>query len=246
MLRLALPLLVLLAGCGVDKKQVDDMAVRIEALEKKIETLEKAPAARPTAQAAAADSPEEKAASELMQEIQKAQQANDYATAKTKLAELQSKYSTTRAGRASQRLSAELNLIGSDAKPFEVEKWFQGKATLTDAPVTVLVFWEAWCPHCKTEMPKMEPFAEKWKPKGVQVVGFTKVTKSSTDEIVTKFIADNAIKFPIAKEKDGTVSEAFSVSGIPAAAIVKNGKVVWRGHPARLTDEMMQKFTEAG
>lgn len=246
MTRRALPLLLLLASCGVDKRQADDMGARIDALEKKVEALEKAPASgRPTTQAVA-DSPDEKAATDLMQAVQQAQQANDYETAKTKLAELLAKYPNTRAGRASQRLSTELNLIGADAKPIEVEKWYQGQASLTDAPVTVVVFWESWCPHCKDEMPKMEPFAEKWKAKGVQVVGLTKVTKSATDDTVTKFISDNSIKFPIGKEKEGSMSQAYSVSGIPAAAIVKGGKVVWRGHPARLTDDMMTKFTSAG
>ena len=36
------------------------------------------------------------------------------------------------------------------------------------------------------------------------------------------------------------MSQHFNVSGIPAAAVVKDGKIVWRGHPARLTDEMIQ------
>jgi hypothetical protein len=38
------------------------------------------------------------------------------------------------------------------------------------------------------------------------------------------------------------VAEAFNVSGIPAAAIVKDGKIVWRGHPARLKPENIDKM----
>ena len=36
------------------------------------------------------------------------------------------------------------------------------------------------------------------------------------------------------------LAQYFAVSGIPAAAVVKNGKVVWRGHPARINDEMLK------
>jgi hypothetical protein len=44
------------------------------------------------------------------------------------------------------------------------------------------------------------------------------------------------VKFPVAKEKEGSLSNAFNVTGIPAAALVKGGKVIWRGHPGRLDD----------
>ena len=50
------------------------------------------------------------------------------------------------------------------------------------------------------------------------------------------FIAENKVTYPIAKEQGDEMSKAFNVSGIPAAAVVKNGTVVWRGHPARLDD----------
>lgn len=243
-----LSILAFLVACNgpVDKKQVDDMAERVASLEKKIEELEKRPvaSARPSKEAPSVDpnSPEEQAATKLMQEIQQAQTAGDFATAKTKLAELQSKYAATRAGKASARMATELNLIGVDAKPLEVEKWYQGKATLTDSKATLIVFWETWCPHCQNEMPKMQPLAEKWQGKGLQVIGLTKVTKSATDEAVETFIKEKGIKFPMAKETGGTMSQAYSVSGIPAAAIVKDGKVAWRGHPARLTDDMLEKI----
>ena len=38
------------------------------------------------------------------------------------------------------------------------------------------------------------------------------------------------------------MSAAYAVSGIPAAALVKEGKVIWRGHPARLTDELLEQL----
>jgi hypothetical protein len=38
------------------------------------------------------------------------------------------------------------------------------------------------------------------------------------------------------------MSDYFAVSGIPAAAVIKDGKVVWRGHPGRLTDDMINAW----
>lgn len=231
--------LLFLVGCA-QKKDVDAMDARVKALEEKIAALEKAP--RAGGAAAAADPAAEEAASKLMTEVQDAMKGGDYATAKTKVATLTAEYASTKAGKAASRMAAEINLVGTDAKAIEVEKWFQGKADYADSKATLLVFWESWCPHCKREVPKMSEEQAKYKAKGIQIIGLTKVTKSSTDEKVAEFIKENKVTYPIAKEKDGSMSEAFAVSGIPAAALVKDGKVIWRGHPGRLNDEMLDKL----
>lgn len=230
--------LILLAGCA-QKKDVDAMDLRLKALEEKVASLEKS---GPKGAAAAADPAAEEAATKLMTEMQDAMKAGDYATAKAKVAELQNTYGTTRAGKAAVRMAGEINLVGTDAKPLEVEKWYQGKADYSGSKATLLVFWEVWCPHCKREVPKMAAEEAKYKAKGIQIVGLTKITKSATEEKVLEFMKENKVGFPMAKEKDGSMSEAFSVSGIPAAALVKDGKVIWRGHPGRLTDEMIDKL----
>jgi thiol-disulfide isomerase/thioredoxin len=233
MTRFALPLVLLFTACA-QKSDVTALEARVKALE------DKATAA--PAPGKAASTPEDDAAKKLMEEANNAVAANDYATAKAKLQEVVDKYGTSRMASAAKKQLPEVSLIGSDAKPIEVEKWYQGKASLGDSKATLLVFWETWCPHCKREMPKMPALAEKWKPKGMNVVALTKVTKSATDDSVTDFLKENNIAIPAAKEKDASMSNAYAVTGIPAAAIVKDGKVVWRGHPARLTDETIEKI----
>jgi thiol-disulfide isomerase/thioredoxin len=229
-------LLVGLVGCAT-KQEVSDLEARVKALEEKAAA---APAAKAAPQAPPQD-PNEDAASALMKDAQLAINAADFDTAKAKLADIQSQYPTTRAAKAATRISQEIGLIGQAAPPLTVDKWFQGKADYAANKATVVIFWEQWCPHCKEEMPKMQPLSEKWKDK-LAVIGITKVTKTSTDDLVMQFLKENNIKFPIAKEKDATISQAFSVSGIPAAAIVKGGKVIWRGHPNKLTDDFLTKL----
>lgn len=229
-----------LAGCA-SQQQLDELAARVATLE------EKAAQQKPGAPPAPAASQEDiTAANALLGDAQKALQAADYDTAKAKLAELQSKFPSTPAAKSAAKLMTDLSVVGQTAAPLEVEKWYQGNTTLDQNDATVLVFWELWCPHCKREMPKMQPLAEKWQARGVQFVGLTKVTKSATEEGVAEFIQTNGIKFPMAKEKDGSLSKAYGVSGVPAAAMVKNGKVIWRGHPARLTDELIEQHLSRG
>ncbi len=238
-----------LAGCA-PKTDVDDLKAKVTALEEKVATMEKsgvkaAPGAANAAAAPGVDPAQEEAATKLLTEAQEARKSGDFATAKAKIAELTEKYASTRAGKAAVRIGAEINVVGTDAKPLVVEKWFtKKKASYDDAKTTVMVFWEVWCPHCKREVPKLPELAGKWKGKGVQVVALTKITKSATEESVMEFIKENKLEgLPMGKEQGSEMSDAFAVTGIPAAAVVQGGKVVWRGHPAQLTDDVLGKLT---
>ena len=239
------PALLLGLGCA-SKQETADLEARLKALEEKVAAQEakgpgaKGPLAAKDRPAPAPDDPNEKAAGDLMKEAQQAMAGADFAGAKAKIQELQQKYPETRAAKAAARVMTELAIIGTDAPPLDTEKWFQGKAAYGSQP-TLLVFWEQWCPHCREEMPQMQALSEKMKGK-LNIVGMTKVTKKATDELVMQFIAENKITFPIGKEKGGSLSQAFAVTGIPAAAIVKDGKIIWRGHPNKLTDEFLAKL----
>ncbi len=228
------------------QSEVEALNKKVADLEAKVATMEKGGGAKAGAAAPAGDPVKEEAATKLLTEAQEARKNGDFATAKTKLAELSANFADTRPGKAASRIAAEVNIVGEAAKPIETEKWFTKKtAKFEDAKTTVLVFWEVWCPHCKREVPKLPEMAGKWKSKGVQVVALTKITKSATEESVMEFIKENKLEgIPMGKEKDGAMSNAYAVTGIPAAAVVKDGKVVWRGHPAQLTDDVLGKLTE--
>ena len=239
--RPALLLTVLLAGCAT-ADQVDQLTTRIDELEKKVVELEKAPArgGAPTA----ADSAKETAANEVLKGVAEAMKAGDYTAAKTQLAAMEKDYGDTLAFRKAAKMKAELDVIGKDAPlTWNIEKWFQGQndIALDGTGTTLVVFWEVWCPHCQREVPNLQAMYEKLHPQGLKVVGLTKITKSATEQGVTDFLKEKNVTYPIAKE-DGSLSEHFGVSGIPAAAVVKDGKVIWRGHPARLDEETLKQW----
>jgi len=221
------------------------MAKRIDDLEAKVVQLETKAAAAPAlkqVKAPAANDADEQAAGALLKEATKASEAMNYDVAKAKLATLKAEYPTTRAARAAQRIDAELAIIGKPAPDLSVEKWFQGNQDTLSDGTTLVVFWELWCPHCKREVPKMTATHEKWGAKGLNVIGLTKMTRDTTEDAVTAFIKDNNVSYPMAKEAGG-MSTAFGVRGIPAAAVVKDGTIVWRGHPGRISEDMLTKWT---
>jgi peroxiredoxin/uncharacterized coiled-coil protein SlyX len=178
------------------------------------------------------------AAAKLFAEASEAINAADYALAREKLAELRRQYPNDDVIKRIARTEAELAVIGVRAKP-EGLTWIQGADTL-DQGLTLVVFFEAWCPHCRREMPKLQEDLPAWTSRGVRLIGLTKQTRDVTDETLADFLREGNISFPIARE-DGKMTEQLAITGIPAAAILRDGVVIWRGHPARLTDELVTK-----
>ena len=118
-----------------------------------------------------------------------------------------------------------------------------------DAEVTILIFWEEWCSHCQREVPRLSKTFERFESKGLQVIGVTRVTKSSTRAKVIDFVQDQEVAYPVGQDIKGSdgkgvLSTAFRVVGIPAAGVVKDGTIVWRGHPRALTDALIEGWLQ--
>jgi len=162
--------------------------------------------------------------------------------AKAQIKQIGTKYAATKQGRSLQRMAAELAVVGKGCpSDWGIEKWFQGQEAvdLNGDGTMLVVFWETWCPHCRREVPKLQQMYDKFKGDGLQMIGLTQVNKTATEDAVKDIITQNNVSYPIAKE-NGSAFRHFGVSGVPAAAVVKSGKVVWRGHPARITEAMLQ------
>ncbi len=230
--------LALAAACSDPalQKKVEDLESKVATLEKKVEEGAAAPAAT---KAAPPQNNEEAMA--LFKEASEAQQKGDTETAKAKYKELTEKHAGSRAAAAAARQLAELNVVGKEVSELKTEEWFQGEVALADGKASLIIFWEVWCPHCKREVPKLQGTYDKYKDRGLNVIGLTKMTRNKTPEDVRNFITENKVGYPIAREA-GDMSATFGVSGVPAAAVVKDGKVVWRGHPAQLTDDMIEAW----
>jgi len=234
------------AGTEELEKKIDELTRRVDTLEKKLAAStaaaarRNAPAAKPAANSAAG----REEALALYDKIDGLVATGNVDQAQRELTAFEEKYAGTQAAGYTASLKRELAVVGKDAPAdWSIEKWFQGESDvkLDGRQPTLIVFWESWCPHCRHEVPKLEQVYESYKDKGLQVIGVTRLTRDATEESVSSFIAEQSVKYPIAKES-GALAEYFNVKGIPAAAVVRNGKIVWRGHPVRLTDELLANW----
>ena len=225
-------------GCA-SQDEVAKLGKRVEALE------QQAKAAAASARAGGKATPAlEQEAKNAMSAISAMISQGQIDQARAKIASFGGKYNGTSLNQTFSSLSRELSVFGKDApSDWGIEKWFQGQDAikLDGSGTTLVVFWEEWCPHCRDEVPKLEEMYEKYKGDGLKVIGVTKINKTATEQSVADFIASKDVKYPIAKE-NGTLSSYFSVSSIPAAAVVKDGKVIWRGHPAAVNAGMIKNW----
>lgn len=230
---LALAAALVLAGCSDPA-----LTQRVTDLEAKVAAIEAKTAQAPAPGMPAPSNVDETAADAVAARIAEAQKAGNADAVKAACTELQQNFRASKAFRAQSRVCEEAVVIGKDAGEMAVEKWFQGKSDMTQGKATLLIFFESWCPHCRKEVPNIEATYKKFNGQGLNVIGLTRVSKSATDDKVMELLKEHAVTYPVAKET-GAMADNFGVRGIPAAAVVKNGKVVWRGHPARLTDEQI-------
>ena len=235
-------LLLSLMFAGRKDEQIQDLQRQVTQLQEQLNECQSA-LDEHESEAPPANTPErEKEAADLLSELQDARTAWEFEAAMALLTVLETDYAGTRAAHRANRQRAELEVIGKAAPDLTVgngvEYWFDQPGEY--GGVTILVFFEEWCPHCRREMPKMSEWTQSLRDNGeLQVIGVTKVTKSSTDEKVRELLVSSNVTFPIAKG-NGVLSEHMNVSGIPAAAVVKDGVVIWRGHPARLDETVLR------
>jgi thiol-disulfide isomerase/thioredoxin len=123
--------------------------------------------------------------------------------------------------------------VGTQAPAFDL-KDFDGKPVkLGDfkGKVLVLDFWGTWCPPCRASMPAVQKVYEKYKDRGVVVLGMNSESNPAANP--KKFKLDNKITYPSVTKAE-TVSGLFKVQSWPTFYVFgKDGKLVWASNGLR-------------
>ena len=88
----------------------------------------------------------------------------------------------------------------------------------------VLDFWATWCGPCQAESPIVNTIAQRYKDKGLTVVG---VNTSDEDGLAAHFAKKKGLRFPIVYDEGNTIAKSYGVSSLPTLVVVsKTGRVV--------------------
>jgi len=91
--------------------------------------------------------------------------------------------------------------------------------------VVILDFWATWCGPCRETIPHIEAIYEKYKDKGVEVIGIN-MDESSKINAVVEFIKTNGMKYQVISDAKGNVASQYGVTSIPRFFIIdKKGNI---------------------
>ena len=167
-------------------------------------------------------------------------QAGQYAQARTLIERILAEEPENAWSSTLRDWQRDLSVLGQPAPPLSVNEWVQGGPP-SPKGTTLLVFFEAWCPHCQTEMPIVAKKSRDLGAAGLTVVGLTQQSRGVTSDELRSFLLASGASFAVGKE-DGTTSAAYGVVGIPSMAVIRDGVLMFRGHPSLLSDEALQQW----
>lgn len=117
--------------------------------------------------------------------------------------------------------------IGSTAPDFTLTdingKSVNLKDVVGENKATLVNFWATWCPPCRSEIPELNKFYQKY---GSQKVALLAVDIQEDPSKVKSFVKGYGMNFPVVIDATGKVANQYRVSGIPTTFILDNkGKV---------------------
>ncbi|HEX4263215.1 MAG TPA: redoxin family protein [Verrucomicrobiae bacterium] len=140
--------------------------------------------------------------------------------------------------------------IGDPAPKLQIASWAQGEPVKEFEPgkVYIVEFWATWCGPCRASIPHLNELYQKFKDKGVVVIGqdVWEQDESGVAPFIKKMGTNMTYRVALddkSKETKGAMAaawmEAAGRDGIPSAFIVnKKGVVAWIGHPMTMTEEL--------
>jgi peroxiredoxin len=88
--------------------------------------------------------------------------------------------------------------------------------------LVVLNFWATWCQPCTLEMPSLEALWQRYRDRGLVVVGVS-VDRGAPRALLEPYVRNLKLTFPILLDPDAKTSDRWRVTAIPATFLVRPG-----------------------
>lgn len=122
----------------------------------------------------------------------------------------------------------QMAVIGSHAPDFTLTDLEGKKVSLSDyrGKVIVIDFWATWCPPCKDSIPFLESLYQRYKERGIVVIG---VSFDEDVELVKRFKERYPMTYPTLMG-EGWIKNNYGLIGIPEMFIIGRDGVLRYHH----------------
>ncbi len=93
--------------------------------------------------------------------------------------------------------------------------------------VMIIDFWATWCPPCRAEIPGFVRLFEKYREKGLLIVGISLDRGGNAESVVRNFMKEYNVNYPIMMGNEEVVKKFGGIRAIPTTFIInKKGEIV--------------------
>lgn len=121
-------------------------------------------------------------------------------------------------------------------------------APLCDARgITVVYAWATWCGPCRRSLPQLQSWAARPRTRAVRVVTVDAEGEPLADSRakVEKFVSESHLTLPV-QRADSAAAARWKLGGFPMTLVLKDGRIVYRGHAGGLVDGLEAQLASLG
>lgn len=109
--------------------------------------------------------------------------------------------------------------MGKAAPLFELKDLSDRKVSLSEfkGKVVLINFWATWCIPCREEMPSLNKLFNRFKERGLTVLG---ISINSSKRSIQGFLKEVPLSFPILLDSNGKVSRDYKVFAYPTTILI--------------------------